>query len=267
MKIRTRFFVAMLAAATLTAQAQWRDNGVIPAQPLINVSGNAEVKVAPDEVDLSTTIETHQRNLDEARAENDRKMHEILAFLHQQGVKAKDIQTDFINIQPVFTNNHPVYYSFMSEALPDRVDARPDYYTVAKGLKVKLTDMSGFDTVLAGLLTNGVNHVEGIDFQTTQLRKYKDQARAMAIRAAREKAEAMAGELGVKVGRPYTINVTESGGSYNWYWGGSYRGYGGGRMAIQNSVANAGGPGDSGGSLAPGQISVSATVEVSFLIQ
>jgi Protein of unknown function (DUF541) len=48
-------------------------------------------------------------------------------------------------------------------------------------------------------------HVYGIEFRTCGLRKHRDAARGLAIQAAREKAIALAGELGQEVGRPIDI--------------------------------------------------------------
>jgi uncharacterized protein YggE len=97
------------------------------------------------------------------------------------------------------------------------------------------------------------------------MRKHRDTARAMAIRAAREKADAMAAELGVKRGKVYNITVNDWGGWSGWsggYWGGR-----GGAM-FQNSVQSVGGaPEPTDNTLSIGQISVSASVNVSFLIE
>jgi len=125
---------------------------------------------------------------------------------------------------------------------------------------------------LTGLITNGVNNVQGIDFRTTELRKYRDQARALAIRAAREKAEAMVGDLGVKVGKPISITVNDAGGWISWggggYRGGGFNTFNGFQNVAQNVSQNAGGgTGADGATFAAGQISVSASVNVSFLIQ
>jgi uncharacterized protein YggE len=138
-------------------------------------------------------------------------------------------------------------------------------FVVRKSIEVKLTDTGSFEGLLTGLLTNGVNNVHGIEFRTSQLRKHRDTARAMAIRAAREKASALASELGVKCGKVYNINANDWGGwsASGGYWGGRY----GGGM-YQNAVQNVGGSVETDDStLSVGQISVSATVNVSFLIE
>jgi uncharacterized protein YggE len=224
-----------------------------PVQPpLISVSGSAEVKVAPDEIYLRVGVETRHESLDEAKRQNDEAVSKALTFLKVSDVKEKDIQTDYIGIEPYYGGDSP--------------RTKPLYYTVRKTIQIKLTKIESFEDILAGLLTNGVNTVQGIEFRTSQLRKHRDTARAMAIKAAKEKADALATELGVKRGKVYSINANEWGGwwnPYGGYWGGRY---GGG--TFQNAVQNVSGTAETGDSpLSIGQISVSASVNVSFLIE
>jgi uncharacterized protein YggE len=252
MNTRILLVIGSLILPGLSATAQWGQ----PAQPQINVSGSAEIKVAPDEVDLNVSVETRDENLEVAKAQNDERIARALDFLKRSGVKDKDVQTDFISVEPVYPPNQ----NYLAQT-------KPAFYRVSKGIGIKLTAVGSFDGLLTGLITNGVNNVQGIDFRTTELRKYKDQARAMAIRAAREKAEAMAGELGVKVGKPYNITVNDAGGWISWGGRGFGGGFNGMQNLSQNAVANGGGPEADGATFAVGQISVSASVNVSFVIQ
>jgi hypothetical protein len=127
--------------------------------------------------------------------------------------------------------------------------------------------MKSFEAVLAATLDAGVTHVHGIDFRTTRLREFRDQARVNALRAAREKADLLAGELGMKRGSAQSVAENQWGGMWSWsssYWG---RSYGGGMMQnSMNSIQDAGAGGVDGG-LAAGQISISAMVNVSFLLE
>ena len=121
---------------------------------------------------------------------------------------------------------------------------------------------------MTGLLTNGVNFIDNVDFRTTQLRKLRDHARLMAVRAAKEKAKALTDELGVKLGRPYNVNATDNSvylGSSSRYLNSSI----GANNFVQNvSVSSGGGASDNASdAFAVGQISVTATVNVSFLIE
>ena len=246
--------LVLLLGLSLAAIAPARAQTVPP--PQISVSGSAEVKVAPDEIRLSVAVETRAPTLDPARLENDEKTAAALAFLRQSKIKDQDVQTDYLNIQPDYSYNNSSSESHV----------KPVAYIVRKNLEIRLTKVADFQDILTGLLTNGVNYVNGIDFRTTQLRKYRDQARAMAIRAAREKAGALVVELGAKLGKVTSISANDSSGYYGGYWG-LNRGFSGYNSMAQN-VAAAGGASDAGeDTFAVGQISVSATVNASFLIE
>ncbi len=81
----------------------------------------------------------------------------------------------------------------------------------------------------------------------------------MALKAAREKAVAMAAELGSKIGKPTSIGEGYSGAGM-WAWSG-----GRGNQMTQNVMSQAPTPATEGSEgFAPGQISVTASVNVSF---
>jgi uncharacterized protein YggE len=217
----------------------------------ISVSGTAEIRVSPDEVNLRLGVETRNAQLDEAVKQNETKTTAVLKFLRESGIEDKDVQTDFIQIQPQ-------YHTDRGEQ-----QVTPVYYQVQRNLGVRLRKIAQFDMVLAGALKNGVNHVMGIEFRTTELRKHRDAARQQAIRAAKEKAVALAQELDAKVGKAQNINEHTSGG----WWGWSGTNWSHSNAMIQNSMQSAPGGEPSEGNLAVGQISVNATVNVTFELE
>jgi uncharacterized protein YggE len=218
-----------------------------PVERSISVSGDAEVKVAPDQVQLMLAIETAEKTVSKAKALNDERLARTLAVLKKQGIAEKDLQTDQVSINPV--NDSGSYgYSKMKE---------PDGFQVRRSISVLLRDVSKFEGLLTAVLEAGTNHVEGISFQTSELRKHRDTARALALKAAKEKAEAMAKEYGLKVGKARSIAESSSG------WAGPYLRGG----VAQNMVQNVGGGGESSEAFAAGQISVRATVSVTFDVE
>jgi uncharacterized protein YggE len=221
-------------------------------KPSISVSGTAEIRVAPDEVNMRLAVETRDPKLDEAVKQNDVKTAAVLKFLKEAGVLDKDVQTDYVEI-------NPQYHDRREQQLV------PEYYQVRRSLGVRVRKVAQFDQVMAGVLRSGVNYVLGIDFRTNELRKHRDAARQQAIRAAKEKAIALAEELGVKVGKAQSINEQTGGGWWGTY-GGRYNPYG--NVMSQNVSQAAPGGGDGGeGNLAVGMISVTATVNVTFALE
>lgn len=246
MKIETVAAIAVTMACGELAKAQSSQQ-----LPQITVSGSAEVKVAPDEIHFNAGVETISPKLNEAKRQNDERITKVLQFLKSEGLPEKNIQTDFASVDPTY------------DTKISKID--PTAYVVRRAIGIKLTDVAKFDSILSGLLENGVNHLNGIEFRTSELRKHRDAARAMAIRAAREKADALAKEIGVKRGKVQNINASEYGG----WWSSSGAGWWGSRGSPMQNVSQSAAVGPEGaeGTLAVGQISVTATVNVSFLIE
>jgi uncharacterized protein YggE len=223
------------------------------AEPrVVMATGDAEVRVAPDEVVVTLGVETEDPQLAVAKSNNDDIVRRVLERLQGFGIAADHIQTEYIGINP--------NYEYPSYAMP-----RLRGYSVQKTIVATLSDLSKFEDLLSGVLEAGANYVHNVKFQTTELRKYKDQARALAIQAAQEKARALAGELAQELGEPVTI--TEEQNSWqSWYgygWGSGWSG-----SPSQNVVVEAGSSTlDEGATVAPGQITVNARVSVTFALK
>ena len=227
-------FVLLVPALATAGEAEPRT---------ITTTGNADVRVAPDEIEINLGVETKDKNLAQAKRMNDERVQKVLAVLRNLKIDAKHIQTDYVNIDPDYGSDRNLVA-----------------YWVRKSIAVILKDPSKFDALMAQTLEAGANHVHSVQLRTTELRKHRDRARVMAVHAAQEKAAALAKELGAKVGKPRSIQ--EGGGGWSspgGWWGGRWG------MQAQNVVQNeAGGGSQESNGLALGQITVSASVTVSF---
>jgi uncharacterized protein YggE len=219
---------------------------------VVTATGDAEVRVVPDEVVVTLGVETEDPQLDAAKSQNDDIVRRVLERLQGFGIAADHIQTEYIGITPT--------YSYPSYGLP-----RLEGYNVQKTIVVTLSDLAKFEDLLSGVLEAGANYVHSVEFRTTELRKYRDQARALAIQAAQEKATALAGELGQGLGKP--VMITEEQSSWrSWYgygWGSRW-----GESMSQNVVVESGSSTlEEGATVAPGQITVNARVSVTFALK
>ena len=70
--MKTHATIIIVFATAAIALAQAMDQASQP--PQINVSGSAEVKVAPDEIYLRPGVETRHENLDDAKRQNDERI-------------------------------------------------------------------------------------------------------------------------------------------------------------------------------------------------
>ena|SRR5258708_29494870 len=218
----------------------------------IVVTGEAQVNVVPDKVVITLGVETSDKVLANAKSDNDQRIARILALTKSLDIAPENVQTDYISVEPRYEN-----YSSLNFV----------GYFVRKSVIITVKDITKFDAVLSGAIDSGANFVQGVQFLTSDLRKYRDQARALAIQAAKDKAVALAGELGQKVGKP--ISITEEQNSWwasyaNW-WGQQNQFGQQSQNVVQNAVSSGQtGPLADGNTVAPGQIAITARVSVTF---
>jgi uncharacterized protein YggE len=239
--------VLSLVVFGITAWAQAPSEAVETGQ--INVTGEAEIRVIPDEVILTLGVETWNKNMKIAKGQNDAIVARVFSLADDYGIAPEHVKTDYVSIEPRYYNGHYEERDFIG-------------YFVHKTLVITLRDLDKFEDLFADALEAGVNYVHGIRFRTTELRKHRDEARTLAIRAAKEKADALAGELGQEVGDPKMIQEVQSSwwSGYNSWWGSRW-----GNGMSQNVIQEMGAGSLTGdGSLAPGQISITARVSVTF---
>jgi uncharacterized protein YggE len=260
-KIKLILVAAIISFVALEAGRVLADDHEVA--PTISVTGNAEIKVEPNEAVIAFSIQNRQKTLDESVATNDLSIAKVMKFLETQGIEDKAVRTDVVRVRPIYkTRSAQTKFRLQANApnvpMVDRDplansddQLTPIGYEARRGISVTVSDLSKLEEIYTGLLKNGVNEVSGVTFRTTDLRKYRDQARLEAIRAAREKAEALAGELGAKLAG--VQQITES----------NFRP---GPSPFQNSISFASGAGAIGGRMSRGLIKINASVSVVFLL-
>lgn len=227
---------------------------------VISVNGTAQVLVVPDQVELRLGISTRNPDLIRAKSENDERTAAVLNKLKALGLGQRELQTDAIHVQPEYRSDGPN---------PPVLTG----YLVQRHLVVTLKEVGKFEPLLEAAIQAGANEDLNIQFCSTELRKHRDQARQMAIRAAREKGELFTQELGLKLGT--ATNITEQSqdnafSSYSYYsmYGGYWQSRSSG-YAMQNNISVASGSPEPSNdapnqTFAPGQIRISAVVSVQF---
>jgi uncharacterized protein len=238
-KFLITLYILVAFPAVISAQ-----NNIEP--PLVTVTGQAEVRVPPDEVLFTLVVENVDKDMVVANQRTDESVKQILAIARKHSVKPEDVQTSQVSIQPKYNTDDMEY------------DARRNVkrvligYQVSKTVAVRLRDISRFDVLLADVLRAGIARLNNFEFRDSQIRKHRDEARRMAMRAAQEKAKLLTGEIGQSIGPAYSITETT-------------RDYA--PRAVQNVSSDVGESSESESALAPGTISVTAQVTVRFRLQ
>ena len=86
------------------------------------------------------------------------------------------------------------------------------FFVAQQTLSVTIRDPARLGALLEAIVNAGGNRIGSINYGTWRSQKYRDQARDLAVKAAREKTAALAQALGQDVGKAYSIDeVAESG--------------------------------------------------------
>jgi len=243
----------LIVTATCSIRAQ--QTQLFDDRPKITVNGEAVVKVRPDQIIITFGIETWDKNIMAAKQQNNEIMKKAIAVIKESGIEEKNIQTDYLSIEPRYGDTYEKR-NFIG-------------YFVRNTLVVTIAEPDKVENLVTGVLQSGVNYIHNIKFQTTEFKKYREQARELALNAAKEKAEKMAGALGQFIGNP--IQISEGYGGSNWWYYSSWSGWGYGSRSnymsqnvMQNIESNAG---EISETIALGKISIKANVNVIFELE
>ncbi len=186
-----------------------------------------------------------------AKQKNNDIMKKAMAVIKDFKIPDADVQTDYLSVEPRYDDNYDKR-NFIG-------------YFIRNTFVVTLSDPEKVENLVTSVLQSGVNYIHGISFQTTQFKKYREQARDLALNAAKDKAEKMAGSLGQSIGEPLQIN--EGYGGSDWWYYNSWSGWGYNRSNVmsQNIVQNIqNSSGQLSETIALGKISIKANVSVTF---
>jgi uncharacterized protein len=219
---------------------------------IVQVSGAAVINVVPDRVLIQLGIQSNGSTPDGVQSTNFAQMQKVTAAVRALGIETKDIATDYDIVTPIYEE-----YNVLSIK----------GYRIDNSISITLKDVSQVDKVIIAALKAGANEIRDIQFYTSELRKYRDQARNLAIKAAGEKASALATAAGAQTG--CVTNISEN------TWSQYYGTWSGGRQATlwaQNTIQNAAPAqnGQSAGDDSPihlGQIAVRAEVNASYTLK
>ena len=166
----------------------------------VRVSGTGIVAGNPDVVVLSIGVSVERDSVKQARAEAAEAMAGIIESLKANGLADIDIQTQHFSI-------HQRY---------DYSKGKREFrgYNVTNTVSAKIRDLDTVGTVIDDAAEAGGDLVEinSIQFTIEDPTKLKMQARIAAMQDAQAKANTLATEGGVALGKP--ISISESGDYY-----------------------------------------------------
>ncbi|MEK7627186.1 MAG: SIMPL domain-containing protein [Patescibacteria group bacterium] len=241
------------------------DSGDNNNENTITISAEGKVDAVPDVARVNFSVMAQGKTPKEVQQQVSEKMNKIIDFIKNQEVDAKDIKTLNISVNPQY------YYSYdypripcplMSEVYPPSsfpISCPPKSpviigYEANQTLDVKIRKLNDVGDIIDGAVENGATQVGGINFSIDDPDELKAQARELAFKKAREKADSLAKIAGMKIKK--VVTFSESDGYFPLYYGiMDAKGMGGGmETGTETSVE-------------PGSQEVTVTMNVTFEIK
>ncbi|MEK7582684.1 MAG: SIMPL domain-containing protein [Patescibacteria group bacterium] len=161
----------------------------------VSFSGEGKVITKPDIATVSLAIVTEGVTSKAAQDANSQKSKSLTDFLKKSGVEDKDIKTSSYNINPTYT-------------YPPSGTPRITGYSVNQSVGIKIRDLDKVNDILDGVVTAGVNQVSGLQFTVDDIEKLRAEARELAIKDAKKKADVLEDQIGVSLGK--IVNFSEN---------------------------------------------------------
>src|SRR3989338_56300 len=200
-----------LAVETLGALKNLRS--IDPTYNSISVSGEGEAISVPDIAVFSFTVSRDAKVASDAQSEVTKSMDMILAELKALGIEKKDIKTTDYSLWPKYASE-PIICS-PTFCPPSR--QVQDGYTASHNVSVKVRSTEDVGEALRVAGENGATGLSSISFPVANPDKIIDEARAEAIKDAKEKAKLLSKELGVRLVRVVSFYDNTGGGPTPYY--------------------------------------------------
>lgn len=202
----------------------------------LSVVGEGQVDVVPDTGNVSVGITSQGSNVDQVQKDMNQKNNAIVSALTNIGVSKKDISTSNYSINPTYDYER-------GQTITG--------YNGSATLTVKSKDVNKLPGIITAATGAGANQIYGTSYSIDDPQKFREEARNEAIANAKEQAEKLANQLGIRLGK--ITNIVESGGDTSYP-----------PIALKRETAAFGGDNMPSPDLQPGTQTITSTVTLFF---
>lgn len=205
----------------------------------ITVAGTVETQIDPDQIVWRVRLTDSNLDMLKAKQDNDKKIDAVVALRNELKLTDGDFETGQIRIR--------------REQEHDQRGQRTGAltYVVTREVIIRQHDLSLFDRYLDALVGSAEMEID-FSYESSRLHEVRFETRLKALKAAQDKAAAMAEVVGSQIGLAITIEEYEA--ERPWI------------NSVSNNAYDLKAPGDAGDSqrFVPGSLNVKITVHATF---
>ena len=199
----------------------------------MKVSGTGRVYTNPDIVLITIGVSVQSKNAQDAQEENAEKMNNVMDAIEKNGISETNIKTKSYRLEPV------IRYEDRTNIIVG--------YVAENRIQVTLENIEEAGKIIDTSIFAGANEINYIQFSLSDDLKneLREQAMDLAVQDAKQRAKTISKSIGVELMEPIEINLIPT--------------YEPIPMVYEAKVA--------GTPIAPGELEVLATVEVTYLFK
>lgn len=188
----------------------------VPAMNVLTVTGEGEIIAKPDTATFTFTVTKDANTMMEAEEMVSTSVASVVEGAKEIGVTEEDIKTVSYSTYPKY--KYEGYTCYGCERLANEIVG----YTVSEQVEIKIRNLENVASLATLMSESKVTNLYGPEFSIYDEDGVRESARSLAIEDAKEQAEKLADDLGVKLGRIVSFS-DESG--YPYPYGNDYGAY------------------------------------------
>lgn len=191
MRVVLTVVVGLVVLILVTLSGRYPDAATAQAPEVgrnqIVTSGQGRIEVAPDQAIVSVGGQAQRPTAADALAEVNRTGSQTIERLRALGLRPEALRTSAVQVFPV--------YSTPREGAAPQITA----YRATYVLTVTLSELGMVGRVIDAAIQAGANTIQGISFGLRDASRPRNEALALAVREAREKADTIAQAAGLRI--------------------------------------------------------------------
>lgn len=203
-------------------------------KPSVDVTGEGVVNIVPDQVTVKVRVENTGDNAKALKHQNDIVVNDVLVYVSEMGVEDKHIKTEYIRLSKNYDYKTKTYN-----------------FSANQAISIKVIDLEKYSELMNGLLETGINRIDGASFSSSENDTLEILARKRAVENAKQKATEYASVLNQSIGKALYISEFQHTSSPQ-------------PMMLRKMSTPNESMGGGGQTIAPGEMEITARVNVSF---
>ena len=193
LSIRSLVALSLLLLSAGPVSAQTIGDLLRGSERTVSVTGEGEVRVEPDEATVRFGVVTQDENPEAARERNAEASSQAMNAVRELGIPEGHIRLEMLRLEPT--------YEYDEQRRTREIVG----YEAIRMVVVELDDLEKLPTLVARVVQQGANRLEGIEYGLQERSQARNEALQEALRDARAKAELMAGTLDEQIGQVLRI--------------------------------------------------------------